>query len=116
MLPWLSATRPWLWLREAGGGCLWPHCSQGTLKEKELPGTVGQGGEGTTAGSKVGVPRLCWVLLGSSDGLNWSTGEVLHVPAVPACCWLVVFSLDCHGLRRAVCCLRGDQHVAQRLD
>lgn len=47
-------------------------------------------------------------LLGSGDGLNWSTGEVLHVPAVPACRWLVVFFLGCHGLRWTVRRLRGD--------
>lgn len=121
LLPWLSATRRWLWLRGAAAGWLSSRCSQETLKEMELPETGGQSGGGEHCGQQDRSPKTvlgatAHGLLGSGDGLNWSIGEVLHVSAVPACCWLVVFFLDCHGLRWTVRRLCGDQPVAQCLD
>lgn len=66
--------------------------------------------------SKVVLGVTVCDLLGSDNGLNFSTGEVLYVPAVPPCCWFGLFLLCCHELRGRVCCLCGDQPVAQCLD
>lgn len=79
--------------------------------------TVHYGG-GRTEGSKsnvvLGVTGCD--LLGSDNELNFSTGEVLHVHAVPPCCWFRLFLLSCHGLCGKLWCLCGDQPVAQCLD